>query len=504
MEGSVPSAVRSDPATAACPDWLATRLERAGGSVPFQTFMDWALHDPSHGAYGTGALRIGPSGDFATAPSLGPEFAALLAPQLAGWLTALADAIPEAPSPATFAAAGITPPSPEEAEASGRPLALIEAGPGEGSLALQLAQALAEGWPSLARRCELVLLEPNPGMEARQRQLLAASPLPVRWSDAAALAAKPLSGVLLAHEVLDALAVERIVQHHGRWHRQRVALEPGGLRWQVGEPLEAELQPQLRALGLLSPEGQANRDEGWCTELHPQLEPWLRQAAAGLERGWLLVIDYALEAWRYYAPQRADGTLMAYRRQRAGADPLAEPGRCDLTAHVCLDSLERAATASGWRWRGSCRQGEALLALGLAGRLEGLQHQPEVALPELLQRREALLRLVDPSCLGDFRWVALQRQSLVGAALTPPPQRIEPAPSLAGPETEDPPLFLRPPQPQAAEPQRTEHQLTEPQAAEHQVTEHQRSEPHGAMRRGADLQGAERQGAQIGAAEAER
>ena len=453
MEGTGPSAVRSHPAAPACPDWLATRLERAGGSVPFQTFMAWALHDPSHGAYGNGALRIGPSGDFATAPSLGPEFAALLAPQVADWLTALAELNARAQPPASPAPSGSNPPPPGEVEAGGRPLALIEAGPGEGSLALQLAQALAEGWPALARCCELVLLEPNPGMEARQRQLLAASPLPVRWSDAATLAAAPLRGVLLAHEVLDALAVERIVQRGERWHRQHVALEGGGLRWRVGEPLETELEPQLeaelRALGLLSPEGRANRREGWCTELHPQLEPWLRQAAAGLERGWLLVIDYALEAWRYYAPQRADGTLMAYRQQRAGADPLADAGRCDLTAHVCLDSLERAAAATGWRWRGSCRQGEALLALGLAERLEGLQHQPDVPLPHLLRRRESLLRLVDPGCLGDFRWVALQRPPLaavpvpVAAAAVPVAVPV----AAAAAEAEDPPLFLRPPQP---------------------------------------------------------
>ncbi len=392
--------------------------------------MAWALHDPDHGAYGSGALRIGPAGDFATAPSLGPEFAALLAPQLAEWLRALA-----------------------ETEAGGRPLALIEAGPGEGSLALQLAQALAEGWPALARRCELVLVEPNPGMEARQRQLLVDSPLPVRWSDGASLAAAPLPGVLLAHEVLDALAVDRIVQRGERWHRQWVALERGGLCWRVGEPLEPELDPQLRALGLLSPEGQANRRDGWCTELHPQLEPWLRQAAAGLERGWLLVIDYALEAWRYYAPQRSEGTLMAYRQQRAGADPLADAGRSDLTAHLCLDSLERAAAASGWRWHGSCRQGEALLALGLAARLEGLQRQPDVALPALLQRREALLRLVDPVCLGDFRWVALQRPSRTGRAAAEgggTAAETGPAAAETGPAAAVRPLFLTPPELQVA------------------------------------------------------
>ena len=107
--------------TALAPSWLVQRLEAAGGSVPFATYMQWALHDPEHGAYGSGRLQVGPRGDFATSPSLGPDFAALLAPQLAEWLLQLAREAPE------------------------QPLALVETGPGEGDLALQLAQALAAG-----------------------------------------------------------------------------------------------------------------------------------------------------------------------------------------------------------------------------------------------------------------------------------------------------------------------------------------------------------------------
>ena len=49
------------------------------------------------------------------------------------------------------------------------------------------------------------------------------------------------------------------------------------------------------------------------------------------------------------------------------------------------------------------KQGEALLALGLAQRLHGLQQLPGQQLAEALQRREALLRLVDPAGLGAFR-----------------------------------------------------------------------------------------------------
>ncbi len=372
------------------PAWLEERLLRAGGRVPFRIYMEWVLNDPEHGAYGAGRLGIGPGGDFATAPSLGPEFAALLAPQIARWLLDL----------------------PQER------LSLVETGPGEGSLAAQLAEVLVAGWPQLAARLELVLVEPNAGMAARQRQRLEGCPLPVRWSSFEEMAAAPLIGVVLAHEVLDALAVERIERSDGHWRRQQVTLHEGTLRLEPGDPLEPEDEARLEPLGLLPLDPR--RPEGWCSELHPGLAPWMAACAAALARGRLLVIDYALEAWRYYAPQRSNGTLMAYRAQRASSDPLLEPGHWDLTAHLCIESVLEAAEAAGWSVLGQRRQGEALLALGLAQRLHGLQQpSPSTAkasgtpggegLAALLARREALLRLVDPAALGDFRWLAFSR-----------------------------------------------------------------------------------------------
>jgi len=359
--------------------------------------MDWVLHDPVHGAYASGLLQIGPKGDFSTAPSLSDDFAALLAPQLAAWLAQLGPG----------------------------PLALVETGPGEGTLAADLAAELAQGWPQLAARTELVLVDPSAALVERQQRRLSRCPLPVRWSTFEELAAAPLVGVVLAHEVLDALPVERIVWDGQGWRRQRVALTPdavphdggsgrreGGiaeLQLVCAEPLEESELERLAALGLNDPGPE--RPEGWCTELHPALGPWLQSCGASLRSGVLLVIDYALEAFRYYAPQRSRGTLMAYRAQRASADPLHDPGCWDLTAHLCLETLTAAAGEAGWRCLGQGRQGEALLALGLAQRLHGLQQRPELSLAELLARREALLRLVDPAALGDFRWVAFARGS---------------------------------------------------------------------------------------------
>ena len=384
------------PQPAAVPLWLQDRLRAQGGAVPFSTYMDWVLHDPQHGAYGSGRLRIGPQGDFVTSPSLGPDFAALLAPQLVEWFLPLL----------------VDPALPSEER-----LSLVESGPGEGTLALDLAQVLARDWPELAERLELVLVEPNPGMAARQRLLLECSPLPVRWSSFEELAQAPVRGVVLAHEVLDALAVERIVWDGVSWRQQLVRLNLVGLngdelperplRLEPGEPLEPAVLSRLQPLGLLQPNPQ--RPEGWSTEWHPAVEPWLASCAAALNQGTLLVVDYALEAWRYYAPQRSNGTVMAYRQQQACSDPLVEPGTWDLTAHLCIEALLIDAKATGWQPLGQCRQGEALLALGLAERLHGLQNLPASGLEEALARREALLRFVDPGALGDFRWLAFSR-----------------------------------------------------------------------------------------------
>jgi SAM-dependent MidA family methyltransferase len=380
---------------AACPTWIADALAAGGGTIPFRQFMELVLHHPEHGAYGSGRLQVGPRGDFATSPSLGPDFAALLAPQIAQWL---------------------------QQQPVDQPLALVEAGPGEGDFAWDLAKELVAGWPELAARTTLLLLEPNAGMAERQRARLGQCPLPCQWPSVAELATQPVRGVLLAHEVLDALAVERIEWDGTLWRRQQVALHqvPGAdpsLRLVPGEPLESEELVRLESLGLMQPGSQ--HPPGWCTELHPEQGPWLRAAAAALESGVLLVIDYALEAWRYYAPQRSNGTLMAYRQQQASPDPLQEPGCWDLTAHLCLETLEQAALATGWQPLGQCRQGEALLALGLAQRLHGLQQQSGVGLDALLARREALLRLVDPHTLGDFRWIAFSRGGASSHALAP-------------------------------------------------------------------------------------
>jgi len=375
-----------DSSAASIPAWLLRHLQQVGEPVAFSRYMDWVLNDPEGGYYGSGAAAIGPAGDFATSPSLGQDFGALLAAQLAVWLQPLS--------------------------AGTGPLSVVDVGPGEADLAVALAESLPGLCPGFADRLELVLVERNPGMQRRQQERLAGcSALKVRWSSWDELQRNPLQGVLLAHELLDALPVDRLIWQDQQLRLQTVAREPDqGLRLDQ-RALPAELAASIAAwsasTGCVLP--PAGADEGWTSEWHSALPTWMVEASAALTTGWLLVIDYALEAARYYTPRRSQGTLMTYRRQRAGEDPLAHPGELDITAHLCIESVTASAVAAGWTALDQRRQGEALLALGLAQRLHALQGLPSHQLSEALQRREALLRLVDPGALGEFRWLLFGR-----------------------------------------------------------------------------------------------
>ncbi len=368
--------------SAACPAWLATHLKQVGGVISFRQYMDLALNDPDNGFYGSGRARVARDGDFVTSPALGSDFAALLATQVVRWLAELPAEIPT--------------------------LSLIEIGPGEGDLLADLVEALAEQSPQMLHRLELVLVEANPGMKQRQQaRLQHQTSIPMRWCSLDQLVAAPLRGVVIAHELLDALPVERLTYEDGVIWQQLVALdETGALVFSKG-PLPPQLAEEIergcQRCGLVLPPPGA--DPGWTTEWHSGSVDWFTQLSRALELGVVLVVDYALEMHRYYSARRSDGTLMAAQAQRAGLSPLQAPGSQDLTAHICLELVEDAAVQAGWTCLGQLRQGEALLALGLAERLYGLQSLPPADLPLALQRREALLRLVDPSGLGDFRWL---------------------------------------------------------------------------------------------------
>jgi SAM-dependent MidA family methyltransferase len=113
------------------------------------------------------------------------------------------------------------------------------------------------------------------------------------------------------------------------------------------------------------------------------------------------VIDYGAEASALYDPRRGS-TLRAYHRHRVHADPLVAIGRQDLTAHVDLTALDRAAVAAGLTPLAKATQAGYLADLGLGELLVGLQSDPGTTVESYLAARSAVMRLLDPRATGGF------------------------------------------------------------------------------------------------------
>ena len=354
---------------------LADRIRaeiRATGPMPFARFMDLALYDPDGGYYRSADARPGRAGDFLTAPELHPIFGATL-------MTGLHEIWVHLGRPSPFV--------------------IREHGAGTGALAVAILDAIDDPAFRAALRYQPV------EVDARRVETFRARLADAGHADAVDDATtEPVEGIVLANEVLDALPVHRLRRRGDRLLELAVDVDGSGafVEREI-EPPTPEPAARLDAEGITVADGQS-------VEVCLALDAWIAGAAAGLRRGVLLLIDYGHPAGDLYDPvRRRDGTLLAYLQHRAHTDPLAHVGRQDLTAHVDLTAVARAAEAVGLTKLGSTTQAEALMGLGIQERLRAIQADPATTPEAYLLVRAALLRLLDPAAMGRFRVLAFGR-----------------------------------------------------------------------------------------------
>ena len=308
---------------------IVAEISAAGGLLPFDRYMELALYAPGLGYYAAGAQKLGPAGDFVTAPEISPLFGRCVAAQCVEILDA----------------------------AGGGDL--LELGAGTGALAADVCttlERLGAAWR------EYLILEPSPDLRERQRETLAdrAPDLlsRVRWLDGLPDA---FSGVMLGNEVLDAFPV----------HRFRIAsdgVDEGfvttGTRGLV-ETWAPARSPGLAAAAHTAASARGGLPAGYCSEINLRLAPWLASIAAALQKGALLLVDYGYAAAEYYQPERSTGTLLCHYRHRVHADPLLWPGLQDVTASVDFTAVARAGEAVGLSLAGYTTQAAFLMGTGL-------------------------------------------------------------------------------------------------------------------------------------------
>ena len=295
------------------------------------------------------------------------------------------------------------------------PFVVVEAGAGTGALTRAVVAAAPDCSPAL----RYVLVERSAALRRRRRLPLEPAGLvlgPVGPGGAAAgeegprpepgagpllaslaeLPVGPLTGVVLANELLDNLPFRLLERDGDGWSEVRVGLD-GAEVADVLVPASPELAAEAARL---APEAPA----GGRIPLQHRAVGWLRAALALLERGRVVAADYA-DTTPSMAGRPWTEWVRTYRAHGRGGHPLEALGDQDVTCEVAVDQLARVRRPHLER-----SQAEFLRAHGLDRLVDqargAWQERAHVGDLEALKARSRLgeaAALADPTGLGAFR-----------------------------------------------------------------------------------------------------
>lgn len=295
---------------------LADRIAR-DGSVRFDLAMELLLYGDD-GFFTTGG-GAGRRADFITSPEVGPLFGAVIARALD-----------------------------DEWERLGRPdpFVVVEAGAGRGAL----AKAVLDAAPRYAAALRYVCVERSAALRDSASQALpvelprnvlgpatdglddvephridVVGPIVTVLDDLPLL---PVTGVVLANELLDNLPVRLLERTDDGWSEVFVSLE--------GELLVTAPDDAAAEADRLAPAATP----GARIPLQHEAASWLRRAVDLLSAGRVIVVDYA-DATPSLARRPWPEWLRTYRGHERGGHPLEHPGEQDVTCEVAVDQLAR-------------------------------------------------------------------------------------------------------------------------------------------------------------------
>ena len=342
------------------------------GPISFSRFMERALTEPGLGYYVTERVRAGREGDFITAP----ELHSLLGSALARMATEVWRRVGE---PERFR--------------------WVEYGAGSGALALALVAQLRRDESPLINALEMQPIDANTFRSEELRNAITNQ----QQNGAPVLVgadAPPVAGMVVANEYLDALPfniyVGRAAATHGVSERCVGLAADGVTRVWVERELDASEAQRV------AEHFRAPLAEGQLAEACFAFDAWLREVTTRVTSGLVVVIDYGRDGVALRdAASRMAGTALAYQGHRATTDLLSEPGERDLTAHVDLTALRKAA-AAGLQQVASTNQAALLAGAGLDDEIDRLRRGPEATLEGAIALRSALAHLMNPRGMGGF------------------------------------------------------------------------------------------------------
>jgi SAM-dependent MidA family methyltransferase len=336
-------------------------ISRSSGVIHFARFMELALYAPGLGYYSAGSHKLGEKGDFTTAPEISPLYAQCVARQCQQILAAFTHGD------------------------------ILEIGAGSGQLACDLLSELEQ---LAALPVHYYILEISADLRARQAEKIRVA-LPhlftrIAWLDK--LPEQPITGIILANEVLDALPTTCFRIIHQKPVERAVTYTNNQFSWQIIEPLP-ELSNQVQCI-----QEECELSEGYESEVNLLLAPFIRSLQNSMKQGVILLFDYGYGRREYYHPDRNTGTLMCYYQQHRHDNPFLYVGLQDITAHIDFTTVAECTLDTDWELAGYTTQGSFLLAMGLLQ----LAEQKHLTTRESYQQNQAIKTLTLPAQMGEL------------------------------------------------------------------------------------------------------
>jgi len=357
-------------------DRLRARIKREG-PITFHEWMSAALYDEQDGYYCRADLiPQGRAGDYRTAPETSPLFAATLANYFSKLFTDL-----KRPQSWT----------------------IFEAGSAGGDFAHGLLSSLRRHDPRIFAATNYVIDEISPAARQRAGDRLAEFADRVTFRPLAEV--RPTVGIVFTNELIDALPIHRVIMRDGNLRELCVGLNKTDFT-----SAERELTPRVAEYvdrtGIKLAEGQ-------IAEINLAAEDFISRAAAMLDPGYVVTIDYGAERddlWR--SPNRQHGTLRAFRRHQFMNDVLSAPGEQDLTTTIDWTQIREAGERVGLRTLRFERLDQFLLVEGLLTRLGEISSTLDAV--EAIRLSTSARELVLPTGLAASFQVLVQEKPAPG------------------------------------------------------------------------------------------
>lgn len=349
------------------------------GMIPFSQFMDLMLYTPNLGYYRQARPVIARDKDFVTAPEISSLFSACMAQQCAEIFAHLPNRT------------------------------LLEVGAGNGRMATDILLHLE----TLACLPDAyIIIEPDPHHQLRQQHTIqdrcAHLQQHVTWLPT--WPHQPLTGVIVANELFDALPIDCYVLRGTQCFERRIGVHDQHI---VFKEIEL-LSPPTIAKKILAQLPDQVATIPYHFEIARDASTMLTTMLTHLQQGVILILDYGYPQHEYYHPTRHCGHLLGFYQQKIIVDILSfwqTHGFCplDISCHVDFSALASIASSQGCDTLGFCSQAAFLLNCGLLDLFTAhltLTGKNGLSSPDLeitrFNSRQALQLLTSPAEMGEI------------------------------------------------------------------------------------------------------